>query len=174
MEVCGGKKKELGKEEKKKLRESWRYLKNNWKGIRRQMGCGERIIGNSMEGHVLSSRISSYPMVWSRESADRLSHLMIHWMNGGNMLELMRSGKKVGSEEKACLSATEVLSWERKHGRTNGKYIEALRVRISQQTSVKMHFHAAIASLLIQCQQNKGEVCPLQSPDNVTLSSECI
>ena len=65
------------------------------------------------------------------------------------MLELVRNGKKAVPEETAeketFLSAAELLSWERKHSQANGKYIEALRAGISQQTSVKEYFNAAIA-----------------------------
>ena len=64
------------------------------------------------------------------------------------MLELVRNGKRAVPEETAVeenfLSASELLSWEKKH---NGKYIEALRARISRQTSVKVYFNAAIVGV---------------------------
>ena len=118
------------------------------------MEGGEGVIGSSTEGHVshvLSSRMSSRPMGWSREGADKLSRLRIYWMNGGDMLKLVRNGKKAVPEETAkeeiCLSAAELLSWEKKHSQANGKYVEALRARVSQQTSVKVYFNTAIAGV---------------------------
>lgn len=142
----------LGERGQKKLEDDWRYLKNNWEGIRRRMEGGDGMIGSSTEGHVshvLSARMSSRPMGWSREGADCLSRLRIYWMNGGDMLELVRGGREeaAGVSEEVCLSAAELLSWERKHRRANGKYIEALRARVSQQTSVKVYFNAAIAGV---------------------------
>lgn len=142
----------LGEKGQKKLEADWRYLKNNWKGIRRRIEGEDGMIGSSTEGHVshvLSSRMSSRPMGWSREGADHLSRLRIYWMNGGDMLELVRVGKEKAEEasEAVCLSAAELLSWERKHKRTNGKYIEALRAKVSRQTSVKVYFNAAIAGV---------------------------
>lgn len=149
-----GRKGELEERERKKLEESWKYLKNNWKGIGRRVQGGDGIMGSSTESHVshiLSSRMSSRPMGWSREGADRLSRLRIYWKNGGGMLELVRSGKKADAEEAAekeeFLSAADLLSWERKHRRNNGKYIEALQKRVSRQTSVKVHFNAGIAGV---------------------------
>ena len=111
-------------------------------------------MGSSTEGHVshvLSSRMSSRPMGWSRKGADRLSRLRIYWKNGGDMLSLVRGqreGREEGDpEEKPCLSAAELLSWERQHSQANGKYIEALKAGISHQTSVKVYFNTAIAGL---------------------------
>lgn len=111
-------------------------------------------MGSSKEGHVshvLPSRMSSRPMGWSREGTDKLSRLRIYWINGGGMLELVRNGKRAVPEETAVeenfLSASELLSWEKKHSQANGKYIEALRARISRQTSVKVYLNAAIAGV---------------------------
>ena len=70
-----------------------------------------------------------------------------------SMPGLVRGSKETGQEkppeEVPCLSAAELLSWERKHSQANGKYTEALRVRasVSRQTSVKVHFNTAIANI---------------------------
>mgnify|MGYP001040798912 FL=1 len=111
-------------------------------------------MGSSKEGHVshvLPFRMSSRPMGWSREGTDKLSRLRIYWINGGGMLELVRNGKRAVPEETAVeenfLSASELLSWEKKHSQAKGKYIEALRARISRQTSVKVYFNAAIVGV---------------------------
>lgn len=153
-EWVGERKDALDEKRQKKLEEAWGYLKKNWKGIRRRTEGAEGVIGSSTEGHVshaLSSRMSSRPMGWSRKGADRLSRLRIYWMNGGDMLELVRGRKEAGkrepAEEEACLSAAELLSWERKHRQANGKYVEAISARISQQTSVKVYFNTAIAGV---------------------------
>ena len=119
-----------------------------------RMERGDGVMGSSTEGHVshvLSSRMSSRPMGWSHKGADSLCRIRIYWMNGGDMLELVHSGKKAGFEEahkeECCLSAAELLSWEKKHSQANGKYVEALRAKVSEQTSVKVYFNTGIAGV---------------------------
>ena len=54
-------------------------------------------MGSSTEGHishVLSARMSSRPMGWSRQGADSLAHIRIYWKNGGDMLELIKQQKE--------------------------------------------------------------------------------
>ena len=75
----------------------------------------DAVLGSNTEGsvsHVLSSRMNSRPMGWSREGADSLSRLRIYWINRGNMLDLVRSGNEAGLEkpaEEVCLSVAELL-----------------------------------------------------------------
>ena len=111
-------------------------------------------MGSSTEGHishVLSERMSSRPMGWCRQGADSLSHIRIYWENGGDMLELVKQQKEGGTgeeqEEERYYSASEIQSWEKKHSKANGKYIEALRASISSEISGKLLFHNAVASV---------------------------
>ena len=108
-------------------------------------------MGSSTEGHishVLSARMSSRPMGWCRQGADSLSHIRVYWKNGGDMLELVQWQKEWKTEERQeeekYLSASEILSWEKQHSKTNGKYIEALQARISHQVSGKLSFYMAM------------------------------
>ena len=134
--------------------ESWNYIKNNWKGVRKRIKKEEGVMGSSTEGHishVLSARMSSRPMGWSRQGADSLAHIRIYWKNGGDMLELVKQQKEREKEEREedekYFSASEILSWEKKHSKTNGKYIEALQASISKQISGRILFNKAIASV---------------------------
>lgn len=134
--------------------ESWNYLKNNWKGVRERIKKEEGVLGSSTEGHishVLSARMSSRPMGWCREGADSLSHLRIYWENGGDMLGLVRRQKEGETgkvqEYENYFSASEILSWEKKHSKTNGKYIEVLQASTGSQISGKLLFHNAIAKV---------------------------
>ena len=145
---------ELMEKDKKKLAENWDYIKKNWKGVRRRVQKGEGVTGSSTEGHishVLSARMSSRPMGWCREGADSLSRIRIYWKNGGDMLKLVRLQKgrreEERKEEEKYFSAGEILSWEKKHSKANGKYIEALQARISSQISRKISFQNAIANV---------------------------
>ena len=90
-------------------------------------------------------------MGWSREGADKLCHVRIYWKNGGDMQELLQKTKEGKREEKQTnetyFSSSEILSWEKKHGKTNGKYIEALQASISRQISGKLTFYTAISNI---------------------------
>lgn len=145
---------ELTEKEGKKLMESWKYIKNNWKGVRRRVQKEEGVLGSSTEAHishVLSERMSTRPMGWCRQGADKLSQIRIYWKNGGDMLELVQRQKEKETEKRKekepYLSASDILSWERKHSKTNGKYIEALRASISSEILGKIFFHQAIAGV---------------------------
>lgn len=144
----------LTKQEEKKLMESWEYIKKNWKGVRRRVEKEEGVIGSSTESHishVLSARLSSRPMGWSREGADKVSQVRIYWKNGKDMLKLVKRQKEEVKEERQeeenYLSASEILAWERKTSKANGKYIEALRAHISDQISGKVKFYNTIADI---------------------------
>lgn len=144
----------LGEKEGKKLEESWKYIKNNWKGVRKRVKKEEGVIGSSTEGHIshiLSSRMSSRPMGWSRDGADKLSRLRIYWKNGGDMKRLVgRRGEKGGEgvqEEERYFSSSEMWSWEKSHQKRNGKYIEALQAKVSRQACVKLAFYSTISNL---------------------------
>ena len=140
--------------ERKKLEESLKYIENNWQGIRRRIKNEEGITGSSTESHishVLSSRLSPRPKGWCKEGLDKIAQLRIYWKNGGSMLEIVKYQKEEKitekTEEGKCFSATEMITWEKKHRKTNGKYIEALRASISSQISAKVFFNASIAGL---------------------------
>ncbi len=144
----------LTEKDGKKLMESWDYIKNNWKGVRMRIKKEEGIMGSSTEGHishVLSARMSSRPMGWCRQGTDSLSHIRVYWENGGDMLELVKRQKEKETEEREedekYFSASEILSWEKKHNKTNGKYIEALQASISSKISGKILFNNAIANV---------------------------
>lgn len=62
-----------------------KYLVNNWDGIEAWKRYSEQVIGCSAEGHVshvLSSRMSSRPMAWSKVGADQMAKLRALKANG--------------------------------------------------------------------------------------------
>jgi len=72
--------------ERKRVREFSRYMNNNWPGIaiHSQENCG----GSCTEGHVshvLSSRLSSRPMGWSREGLRVMAELRAYKKSGGHI-----------------------------------------------------------------------------------------
>lgn len=149
------KEEKVGEKEKKQLEEGLVYIEKNWKGIRMRVKKEEGVIGSSTESHVshvLSERMSSRPMGWSRKGAGKLSRLRIYWKNGGEMRLLLEQNRekveeKKKEEEGRCFSAQEMLNWERRNQKRNGKYIEALRATISRQTGMKVYFQQAITGI---------------------------
>lgn len=144
----------MKEKEQRKLEENLKYIKNNWQGIRRRVKNKENINGSSTESHIshiLSSRLSSRPKGWCIEGLDKMAQLRVYWKNGGSMLELVKYQKEEKStekmEEEKYFSAAEMITWEKKHKKTNGKYIEALRASISSQISSKIFFNKSIAGL---------------------------
>jgi len=142
-----GKKKEreewVGKEveqsdekKRKKLEKNWGYLKKNWSGVRARLSKEEGVLGSSTEGHVshvLSGRLSSRPRGWSGHGVSQMAHLLAYKRNGGDMLRLLRDQEKEKGQEEAVFgfSSSEILSWERKHRKKMGKYVEALQGTVS-------------------------------------------
>ena len=90
------------------IKESWTYFKNNWDGIKIQAEDGERIIGCSAEGHnshILASRMSSRPMGWSKDGADKMARLRAFKANNGKVIDFL----KLQKEEKALYTVTKKL-----------------------------------------------------------------
>ena len=137
---------------RERIRESGQYFLNNWMAARIRFINRKTVKGCSAEGHVshvLSDRMSSRPMGWSRRGADKMCHLRAYYLNGGDMLELVRyqeeeMPKAAGAERDFCFSASQVLSSEKnKHGQL-GKYVEAARASLSLQTREKLFFRQHI------------------------------
>lgn len=160
-----GKKKELEEWEKekaavleekegKKLENSYGYIKRNWKGVRNRVGKKAVVLGSSTESHVshvISARMSSRPMGWSKEGAKKLSFLRIYWKNGGKMEQLLSEERKCeekrGEEkrgEEKILSAAELIHWEKQTKKHNGKYVDAVQARLNNYRLSKLYLYPAI------------------------------
>ena len=142
-----GKKKELEEWEKekaavleekegKKLENSYGYIKRNWKGVRNRVGKKAGVLGSSTESHVshvISARMSSRPMGWSKEGAKKLSFLRIYWKNGGKMEQLLSEERRCEEKrgEEKILSAAELIHWEKQTKKHNGKYVDAVQARLN-------------------------------------------
>lgn len=81
----------------REIRDSWEYFKNNWDGIKVQEEEYERIIGCSAEGHnshILAARMSSRPMGWSKDGAEKMARLRAFKANNGKVIDFIRAQKK--------------------------------------------------------------------------------
>lgn len=118
----------------KRIEEEKRYILSNWRAAKLRLKHKAGVMGSSTEGHVshiLSSRMSSRPMGWSRTGAKNMARLRAYYLNDGDMLELVRYQKKklpkvVGAEYDDVLSGHEILLSERNRHGELGKYVESI------------------------------------------------
>jgi len=69
---------------KKRILDAWKYIKNNWEAIL-ALYREEKTVSCSGEGHishVLSARLSSRPMGWSKNGARHMSNVRVSRANG--------------------------------------------------------------------------------------------
>jgi hypothetical protein len=72
----------------KRIQDTITYIKNNWDGI--ESSVNHPHVGCSAEGHVshiLSARLSSRPMAWSRKGAEKMAGLRAVKANGESIRE---------------------------------------------------------------------------------------
>lgn len=129
-----------------------KYIDSNWTAAKYRLRKKEGVLPCSAEGHVyhvLSSRMSTQAMGWSKLGASKIAHLREYYYNGGDMLELAKYQKKVlpkaaGSEE-VILSASDILQSERTNRscvlNEYGKYADILHVSVPDQTSKRLMFY---------------------------------
>lgn len=132
----------------KAVQASMDYILNNWAGIMASLKDKEHQTGCSAEGHVshvLSDRLSSRPLGWSRIGADRMTRLRVYKQNGGDLLALVRYQKKpvqkaAGAEGYEALEYYDrrgLLASENSHRGELGKYCDVFRASIVEGTARK-------------------------------------
>ncbi len=117
---------------RKEVEESLSYLMNNWAGIVIQEEDAGAAWGCHAEGqvsHVLSARMSSRPMGWSRKGADQMARLRAYRMNGGKIIDLLKYQEQRQEKEKK-LEKKEELVKELRKSQAGRKYAESLRCHI--------------------------------------------
>ena len=138
----------------KRLEQSRDYILENWGAARLRLMHKDGVIGSSTEGHVshvLSSRMSSRSMGWSRTGAGKMAQLRAYYYNGRDMLELVRYqkaelSKAAGCEREIILSTQMLKSEKNRHG-ILGKYVEAMTHNVSLDTKKKVYFNEHIWGL---------------------------
>lgn len=138
----------------KRLQESMEYILNNWKAARTRILHRDELFGCSAEGHVshvLSSRMSSRPMGWSITGANKMSELRAYHYNKRDMLELVRYQKEevelVAGAEDLVYSIRDLLNSEKRGKGNNGRYVELMNHRVSNQLQKKVMFQYHIWDL---------------------------
>ena len=138
----------------KRMDEAGEYILSNWMAARVRLLHQNGVKGCSAEGHVshiLSARMSSRPMGWSKKGATKMSQLRAYHLNGGNMLELVRYQErempKAAGDEYRIISAEAMLRAEkRRHGEL-GKYMETISHHVSLDTKKKVYFQSHLWGL---------------------------
>lgn len=113
----------------REVEEGLSYLMNNWKGIIIRVDDGGAVWGCHAEGqvsHVLSGRMSSRPMGWSRAGADQMSKLRAYRMNGGKVIDLLRYQKEKQRREKRIEKKEELVK-ELRRAQAGRKHAERLQ-----------------------------------------------
>ena len=121
------------------------YFRNNFESICLRFSGDEHVIGCSAEGHIshiLASRMSSRPMGWTIDGANKLTKLRLYKLNGGDIYtlvkanDLSRQSVTLNSKDEydyTTFSSSEVLEDINKKTHNEYKYIE--------------HYHAELTNL---------------------------
>ena len=109
---------------KKRIREARKYIYNQWDGIKNLI-ADEDSINPSAEGHVshiLSDRLSSRPMGWSRTGMDRMSRLRAFKFNGGSKKDILRLIVQKKREKKKQQTIENIFAKKPSHSKLINKY----------------------------------------------------
>mgnify|MGYP002626817083 CR=1 FL=1 len=128
------------------------YILENWGAAKKRLWKKDGVLACSAEGHVyhvLSSRMSTPAMGWSRHGASQMARLREYYYNGGDMLELVKYQKeavpKAAGEDELELSASAMLRAEAagrsKYEKEVGKYMDVINHTLSQQGRKKASFN---------------------------------
>ena len=138
----------------KRMEEAKVYILSNWTAAKIRLKHQDGVKGSSTEGHVshvLSARMSSRPIGWSMVGATKMAQLRAYWLNGGDMLELVRYQKKklpkAAGAEYDVLSSTRIIASEKSRHGELGKYTEAISHSLPLQNKKIINFNGHIWGL---------------------------
>lgn len=137
-----------------KVDEAAEYILSNWSAAKLRLKRKNGVLGSSTESHVshiLSERMSSRPMGWSRKGAGKMAELRAYFYNGGDMLELVRYQRKdfqeAAREEKDILTSSQILQSEKNRHGELGKYMESISHSILIKNKKMIYFATHIWGL---------------------------
>ena len=138
----------------KRMENAREYILSNWSAAKLRLKHKDGVKGSSTEGHVshvLSSRMSSRPMGWSKKGAEKMSKLRAYQLNGGNMLDLVRyqtkEYSKAAGAEYDVLSSSQIITSEKSRHGELGKYVESISHSLSLQNKKIVYFNSHIWGL---------------------------
>jgi len=98
-------------EQKKRVKEARSYIYSNWAGIENYVN-DPNAEGCSAEGHVshvLASRMSSRPLSWSEDGADRMARLRAFKYNGGKKDDLFKLYEHKEKEKRIKMRTEKII-----------------------------------------------------------------
>ena len=124
------------------------YILNNWIAAKNRLKKNEGIVGSSTEGHVshvLSSRMSTAALGWSIKGADKMAQLRAYYLNGGDILELVRYQKKemplaAGGEYQDYITPGKVLKKPENADHELNRYHDRIQAHLSLQSKKQLYF----------------------------------
>jgi len=138
----------------KRMEDARAYILSNWMAAKLRLLHTEGIVGSSTEGHVshiLSNRMSSRPLGWSKKGASNVAQLCVYEKNRGDMLELVRYQKqklpKVVGAAYEVLSSVEIQRSEKNRHGELGKYTETISHSLTINSKKKAYFNSQIWGL---------------------------
>ena len=129
------------------------YFRNNFESICLRFSGDENVIGCSAEGHishVLASRMSSRPMGWTIEGANKLTKLRLYKLNGGDIYTLVKANdlarqsvtfKSSQKEDFTVYSASQIMSDINKKTHNEYKYIEHYQAELTDLGKKMLAIH---------------------------------
>lgn len=91
--------------------------------------------------HMMSARLSSLPLGWSKKGANGIAKLRIYLKNGGKIKDLLK-GKNKEEKEKEELGVRDIINWEKRTSKKNGKYVDAIQAKVSPSIQERCIQHA--------------------------------
>ncbi len=138
----------------KRINESRDYILNNWMPARVRLKHEEGVIGSSTEGHVyhaLSRRMSTQAMGWSVVGASKMCQLRAYYLNGGDMLELVRYQEKelpkAAGAENDILTSSAIIKSERNRNGEIGRSIESITHSVMPEIEKGMWYKGIMGKL---------------------------
>jgi len=133
----------------KRIEDAAKYIKSNWGAAKKRLWRRDGVCACSAEGHishVLSSRMSTLALGWSRLGASKMARLREWNYNNYSMLELVRAQKKelpmVAGAEELVMSAGDIISSEinrrTKNEKITGKYAEIMNTQLGLATKKQL------------------------------------
>ena len=137
----------------KNIKDGDSYFRNNFESICLRFSGDKNVIGCSAEGHishVLATRMSSRPMGWTIDGANKLTKLRLYKLNGGDIYSLVKANDLArqavtfnGSydEDDGVFTATQIMSDIKKKTHSEYKYIEHYQAKLTDLGKTMFAIH---------------------------------
>lgn len=139
---------------RKRVEKCKEYILDNWMEAKLRLANRRSLPGCSAEGHVshvLSSRMSSRPMGWSRIGASKMIRLRAYYYNGGDMLALAKYQKEelplAAGDGRTFFTPKEIMKSEENRHYELGKYMQTLSASIMPTVRKRISLNTHISDL---------------------------